>query len=111
MLTVHSQPRIDPDAQHGWQLNLWLGEAFDFDTPFREALSTLVGILQRSFPTKLDLPPFTADEDFVEGQLRVGTTTLKVYYEYSLGYLSLMSRNRDALEEVAARVLPYVRVR
>jgi hypothetical protein len=110
VLTVHSPPLIEADPQNGWQLTFWLGEAFDFEIPFREALSTILRILQRSCPVTLDLPPFTPGENFVEGELTCGGRTVKVYYEHSLGYLSLMSQSRDALEDVAVRVLPFVRV-
>jgi hypothetical protein len=33
-----------------------------------------------------------------------------VYFEYSLGYLSLMSGDRDLLERIAAHVFPLVQV-
>ncbi len=110
MLKVHSRPIIKPDPQHGWQLVFWLGQAFDCDTPFRDALDEVVSILQPSENVELELPPYAPDEDFVEGSMHVGTVTLKTYYEYSLGLLSLMSGDRGALESVAAKVLPFVRV-
>jgi hypothetical protein len=110
MLKVHSPPVIEPDPQHVWQLVFWLGEAFDYDTPFRETLDEVVGILQPSETVKLELPPYAPDEDFVEGFLVVGAVTFKTYYEYSLGYLALMSGDREALEAVAAKVLPMVYV-
>jgi hypothetical protein len=86
-----------------------LGEAFDYDTPFRKALDEIVDILQPS-AAKLELPPYAPDEDFVEGSLVVGSLTLEIYYEYSLGYLALMSTDREALQSVAAKVLPFVSV-
>ena len=110
MLTVHSPAVIEPDPQYGWEIIFWLGDSFDYQTPFREALATLVEILQRSGPAAVELPAYTPDEDFVEGRLTWGYVTLNVYYEYSLGYLALMTSSREALENIAARVLPFVRV-
>ena len=111
MLTVrHPPPRIEREADRGWQIVFWMGDAFDYSTPFREALAEIAGVLGQSASVALDLPPYFANEDFVEGVLTFGATSLKVYYEYSLGYLSLMSPDRAVLEDVAARVLPVVRV-
>jgi hypothetical protein len=77
MLKVTSPSFVEPDPQHGWQLMFWLGEAFDYDTPFRDALGEIVGILQATGSVKLELPPYTPEEDFVEGSLVVGAVTLK----------------------------------
>jgi len=35
MIKVRSQPVIEPDPKGGWQLVFWMGEAFDYETPFR----------------------------------------------------------------------------
>lgn len=110
MLKVHSPPIIEPDPQHGWQMVFWLGQAFNYDTPFRDALDEVVGIVQPSEAVKLELPPYAPDEDFVEGSLVVGKATFKTYYEYSLGYLAVMTEDREALEEFAGKVLPFVSV-
>ena len=110
MLKVNSQPVIEPDPQHGWQMVFWLGNAFDHHTPFRDALNQMVTILQSSGTIRLALPPYTPDEDFVEGSLVIDEVTLQTYYEYSLGYLALMSRDREPLEAVTAALLPFVHV-
>lgn len=75
------------------------------------ALVEMVEILQASETVRLDLPPHAPNEDFVEGSLVVGTVTLKIYHEYSLGYLALLNTDRKALEAVTANVLPLVRIR
>ena len=54
--------------------------------------------------TDLELPPYEVGEDFVEGTLRFGSTSLRVYYEYSLSYLALMSDSEGTLQDVADRV-------
>ena len=107
---LHTPPKVAPDPQNGWQITFWLGDAFDYSTPFRAVVSEVVAILGQTSPAVLDLPPYHPDEDFVEGSLRVGGSSLKVYYEYSLGYLSLMSASRAILEDVTSRVLPSVRL-
>lgn len=87
-----------------------LGKGFDYETPFRAALIEMVEILHASETARLDLPPYSPDEDFVEGLLVVGTVKLKTYYEYSLGYLALMSPDKKALEALKAKVSSLVDV-
>lgn len=111
MLSVHSLPRVEPDLHHGWQVVFWLGEAFDYDIPFRAALAEMVEALLMEAPARIELPPRSSDEDFVEGLLVFGEIRLKTYFEYSLGYLALMSADRDEIEMVTEKLLPLVRVR
>lgn len=111
MLTVHSAPAVEPDSRSGWQITFWLGEAFDYAIPFRQSLDEMVTILSESAAVVIDLPPYVSGEDFVQGALRVGSQTLGIYYEYSLGFLSLTSATRATLENVASQLLPSVRVR
>ena len=106
---LHTPPKVASDPQYGWQFTFWLGDAFDYLIPFRAAVAEVVAILQQTAPVVLDLPPYHPDEEFVEGTLRFGGSSLKVYYEYSLGYLSFLSASRPVLEDVASRVLPSVR--
>lgn len=110
MLFVHSLPRVEPDPQYGWQVVFWLGEAFNYDIPFRAALAEMVEALQMKAPARVELPPRSSDEDFVEGSLAFGEFRLKTYFEFSLGYLALMSADRDILEMVTEKLLPLVRV-
>ena len=91
-------------------MTFWLGEAFDYSTPFREIVREVVAILEQTAPVIIDLPPHHPDEDFVEGSIMFGDSSLRVYYEYSLGYLSIASASHDVLKDVASRVLPSVRL-
>ena len=58
----------------------------------------------------LVLPPYEDGEDFIEGTLRFGAATLDIYFEYCLGYLSVMHADRAVLEDMVRRVQPYVTV-
>ena len=111
MLNVHSPPRIEPERSSGWEILFWLGGGFDYSTPFRAALAEIVEILGRSGPASIDLPLAAPDEDFIEGRLEFQGDSVDVYFEYALGYLSLMSSRREVLEALATRVFPFVRVR
>ena len=111
VLVIHSRPRVEPASQGGWEFVLWLGDAFDYSIPFREALSSIASVVGDPTEVRLNLPPYDEGEDFVEGTLDVGEHVLDIYYEYSLGYLSLMSNDRSVLEFAAAKILPLVRVR
>ena len=107
---LHTLPKVEPDPQNGWQITFFLGDAFDYSTPFRAVVGEIVSILEQAAPVVLDLPPYFPEEDFVEGSLRFGGASFQVYYEYSLGYLSIMSANRAILEDVASKVRPRVRL-
>lgn len=111
MLIVHSSPKIQQDKQFGWQLTYWLGDAFDYGIPFRKALAEIVTVLGQVRKTDLDIPPFAVGEDFVEGSLHFGPHALRVYYEYSLGYLALGQEDKQVLAEVASALKPVTRQR
>jgi hypothetical protein len=110
MIEVRSQPVIERDPQGGWRLTFWMGEAFDFTTPFRTALKDMTEALSRGIPSSIELPEYQANEDFVEGTLQVGSEVLRVYYEHSLSYLSLSSGRYEVLHDVAARVQSSVQL-
>ena len=109
MLTVHASPIVTVEPLRGWHLTFWLGEAFDYQTPFRAALVEIASILGRLKPTNIALPSFVEGEDFVEGQLSFGDATVGVYYEYSLGYLSLSSEDRTTLDQIEELTRPFIR--
>ncbi|WP_440848045.1 hypothetical protein [Sphingomonas sp. 22176] len=109
MLTVHTTPTVTAEPSRGWDLTFWLGEAFDYQIPFRVALAQIASILGQSEPVNIALPDFVEGEDFVEGQLSFGSTTIGIYYEYSLGYLSLNSEDRAPLDQIEALTRPFIR--
>ena len=109
MLTVHTTPAVTAEPLRGWHLTFWLGEAFDFGISFRAALAEIASILGEAKPTNIALPNFVDGEDFVEGQLSFGNATIGIYYEYSLGYLSLNSSDRAPLDQIETLTLPFVR--
>ena len=69
MIEVRSQPVIEPDPRGGWQLIFWIGEAFDYKTPFRTTLNDMMKALSRKNPFSVQIPEYQANEDFVEGTL------------------------------------------
>jgi hypothetical protein len=107
---LHTPPELVPDPQHGWQMTFWLGDGFDYSTPSRAAVQEVDAILKQTAPVVIDLPPHHPDKDFVEGSLMFGDSSLRVYYAYSLGYLSLTSAGHAVLKDVASRVLSSVRL-
>lgn len=111
MIQVLLPARIEPNPQYGWQFYLQMGEAFDKTIPFRDRLEDIRMLLSRSAPATLELPPYEAGEDFVEGSLRWGEAVIGVYYEYSLGYLVLLSAERAKLEDAVAQLRPELTVR
>jgi hypothetical protein len=98
---IHQSPDSPRDRSEGWSLTLWVGEAFNFDTPFRSILEEVVARLSVSADCTLSIPAHRDGEDFVEGKIDWGTDTFTVYYEYSLGYLDLSSLDRRALERLS----------
>lgn len=104
MIELRSPCEIEPDPQGGWQLILWAGDAFDYTTPFRTLLGDIAEALGQNRQRDLALPPYEAGEDFVEGTLRVGNASLRIYYEHSLSYLALTSDSEGTLRYVADRI-------
>ena len=105
MIELRSPLKIEPDLQGGgWQLILWAGDAFDYSTPFRALLGDITEALGQDRQTDLELPPYKEGEDFVEGTLRFGSASLRIYYEHSLSYVALMSDSEVILRDVADRI-------
>ena len=86
----------------------WVLDAFDYATPFRAMLAEIAGALGQDAKIDLQLPAYEADEDFIEGILQFGVVPLRIYYEHSLSYLTLMSDNEPALRDAAARIQPHI---
>ncbi len=107
-------PEVKPDRhldqQRGWELVFWAGKAFDHAIPFRAILAEVAGTLGRHAETELQLPEHEAGEDFIAGQLRFGPHVLGVYFEYSLGFLSLDHLDRAPLDEAWTILESTVRI-
>ena len=56
------------------------------------------------------LPEYEPCEDFVEGSLQIGGEILHIYFEHSLGYLSLSSENREVLDKPLISLQPAIAV-
>ena len=108
MIEVFSKPSIEPHRKGGWELVLWTGNAFDYSTPFREMLTDIAAVLSQEAPTSVELPGYHLLEDDVEGALRFGDEPIRIYYEHSLSYLSLMSDSAKTLSKIADRLQPLV---
>lgn len=96
------------DGSEGWDLTLYVGEAFDSSIPFRAILQEIVARLSESATCELRMPPYQHHEDFVAGSLDWGSDRFHVYYEYSLGYLSLSSCDKIALDRLWSRLSSIV---
>jgi hypothetical protein len=110
MIEVRSQPAIERNPEGGWWLTFWMGEAFDYTTPFRTALNDMAQTLGHGSPSSIELPEYQAHEDFVEGTLQFGDEVLRVYYEHSLSYLSLSTSSYEVLCDVSARLQSCLQV-
>ncbi|MDG2528663.1 hypothetical protein [Caulobacter endophyticus] len=91
---------VEHDDRYGWMLCFW-GEACDFTIPFRSWLDQIALRLDAA----IALPVRTAGEDFVEGSLAFDGQTLAVYYEFSLGYLSLAHASKAVMTVTHQRLL------
>jgi len=101
MIEVLSPLVIEPDPRGGLQLTFWMGQAFDYTTPFRKALEDMTEVLSAEQCCSIQLPEYEAYEDFVEGTLQFGDQILRIYYEHSLSYLSLSTMSLEILRDVA----------
>src|SRR5579862_7932926 len=100
MIEVRSLPAIERDPKDGWGLTFWMGNAFDYTTPFRAALAEIAEVLNRERPSTLRLPDYEEWEDFAHGIVHFAHSTIRVYYEHSLSSLTHFSSNEDLLREV-----------
>jgi hypothetical protein len=105
MIAVIQKPQIESvhdDGSERWDLTLCVGKAFDFSIPFRAILQEIVVRLAASTTCELHMPAYQDREDFVSGTLDWGSDSYGVYYEYSLAYLDLSSRDKAAIDRLWA---------
>ena len=107
MIELNSFPSIEANPD-GPQLVLWMGEPFDFSTPFRPALAEIVEALGPETIQSLQVPPPEQGEDFIEGSFRFDGKPIEVYWEHSLSYLSLKPSDMATLHKIADRIRPLV---
>jgi len=106
MILVNQRPQVEARQQwiltdsagsEEWDLVLCVGEPFDFSIPFRAILQEIAAQLSKSAACNLSLPAYQVREDFVEGRIDWGSDSFDIYYEHSLGHLSLSSRDKAAV--------------
>jgi hypothetical protein len=110
MIEVRSPLEIEADNKGGWELLFWVCDSFNYTTPFRGMLSNIADALGQDSQVDLQLPAYKVGEDFIEGTLQFGPGQLRIYYEYSLSYLALMSHDKAVLCEIADRLQPHITV-
>ena len=98
---IHQWPDTNGDGSKCWSLTFWVGNAFDYSIPFRAMLQEIVARLSVFADCILRIPAYSDHEDFVDGTLAWGVDSFGVYYEHSLGFLSLRSFEKRALERLA----------
>jgi ubiquinone biosynthesis monooxygenase Coq7 len=92
----------------GGKLVLWMGDPFDYTSPFRGALAQITEALGPESVRSLQVPPPEQFEDFVEGCFRFDGKLIEVYWEHSLGHMSLRVGDMGTLHDVANRIRPLV---
>lgn len=110
MIEVRAPLEIKADPQGGWELVFWVLNSFNYTTPFRAMLREIAEALGEDADGCLSLPAHVEDEDFVEGVLMFHETSLRVYYEHALSYLTLATGDREVLAAVAERIQPRIAV-
>lgn len=111
MITIRSPLRVEPDSTcGGWKVVLYVGDPFNYETPFRLMLLEIAGALGRVPDRDLRLPAYEKHEDFVTGTLAFGEERLGIYFEYSLGYLAISSNTRSTLVGLLDRLGGVCRV-
>jgi hypothetical protein len=104
IIEVRAPLEVKGNPQGGWQLILWVLEAFNYETPFRAMLAEVAYALGQDPEKDLQLPAYEANEDFVEGTLQFGMVPLRVYYEHSLSYLMLTTQDENSLLDTVKRI-------
>lgn len=87
----------------GWELSLYVDRHFDSNVPFRPLLLFITeSVRSQGIDADLLLPDYYPWEDFVEGTLKIRSFEIRVYFEYSLSYLTLIAEQSDGLKMVEA---------
>jgi hypothetical protein len=98
---------LGPDGT--WQFILYVcDDGCFYGAPFRQVLEEIMGILNATLVTSLELPAHEKNEDFIYGILKFGDEKGDVYFEHSLTSLSLASAKRDVIDEISNPILPHV---
>lgn len=108
MIEVRAPLDIKVDPQGGWQLVFWVLDSFNYATPFRAMLVEIAEALAQHPLRSVSLPNYIVEEDFVEGTLQFDGSSLRIYYEHVLSYLTLVNDDRGVLTMVAQRVQPRI---
>ncbi|MES3098829.1 hypothetical protein [Sphingomonas faeni] len=108
MIKVRAPLQIKADSQGGWELVFWVLDSFNYTTPFRAMLVEIAEALAQHPLRSVSLPNYIVDEDFVEGTLLFDGSSLRIYYEHALSYLTLANDDRGLLTMVAQRVQPRI---
>jgi hypothetical protein len=95
-------------SSEGGELVLWMGQPFDYTTPFRGALAQITEALGPASVRCLQVPPPELYGDFVEGCFCYDGKLVEVYWEHSLSYLLLRTGDVGTLQGVANRIRPLV---
>ncbi len=108
MIEILSPLSLEPRESDGisrWELLLNTDKDFDRDIPFKAMLAEVVEALG-------DEAHLTLGEDdlCVDGELVWQGRTIRVYFEYLLGYLTLASDDRAVMDDVVERLRPIVSV-
>lgn len=109
MIGVHTEPEVESVPGCGWEIVVWAGDAFDYAIPFRRILEEIKDATGDG-AARLLLPDHEQDEDFIEGILQYDETSVQLYFEYALGYLSLRSEDRAVLDSLLTKILPLITV-
>src|SRR5439155_26433461 len=98
-MEVRSSLAVRADEWKGWSIFITMGDMFDDQIPFREALTEIVTAMSVIAPATLSLPPYAPDENFVEGRLQWNGHSVGVYFETWDAYLLLSSNSREPLDK------------
>jgi len=100
------ESEVRPDRAVGNTMVVyWHEDCFVDDPPYRKIVRWMLTIWRDRFDVALvGEPKEKKDEDFVVHDVLLGGRPLSVYWENSLGYISLQSKD-EALIREAARLL------
>ena len=110
MFEVSSPVKIVVDQNGEFTFVMSTGRQFDYSTPYRNILKDISSILECKAAVKLNLPPYEHGEDFVEGHMSIGQSTVKIYFEHALSYLSFSSDKRNCLEYILDEIRRHIKI-
>jgi len=101
VILAFDQIEEDDKAEFRFRLRQFFDALFDFNFPFRPLIDFLAEcVRQTGVPVDVTLPDYGEFEDFVDGSMNIDGSEIRIYFEYSLSFISFEAKTPDGLSRL-----------